>query len=396
MLRQRRQGRSSNHHRSLPPGAIDAQTRTTTTTKTTTKTTRRVHTAAPLQTTQPTAMDPEPTSEWPLLDGYESDRDNEGAADADAHADEDVADIWGRPSRPSSPAGAAGAAGAAAPSAAAAAAAASTSATPGPAASWTGRNRWVALALASGTCAAINGVFAKLTTTEATSHWANSLAKLIGLDAVERVVDVGVRGMWALFTKALAAGHSAVQVAVMNTSSNFVLTALLGSALFAEALPPLWWLGTALLVAGNVIVGRQDGGSGAKGGDDGGVAGEDDSGTAAATAAGAAAAAVVPTATSNSLLATPMPATDNRRGSKRKAAAGRTATRTGAGASASTSAAVAASASSTSVHSLATLAPADEKDDSDEESDGANDAFDGWYHDDNSDDDDEAVHRGRG
>lgn len=44
----------------------------------------------------------------------------------------------------------------------------------------------------------------------------------------------------------------------MNTSANFVLTAILGFAIFSEALPPLWWLGAALLVAGNVIIGRKD------------------------------------------------------------------------------------------------------------------------------------------
>lgn len=67
--------------------------------------------------------------------------------------------------------------------------------------------------------------------------------------------------MWALFTKALARGHSTTQVSIMNTSSNFVITAILGFAIFSEALPPLWWLGAAMLVAGNVIIGRKDEGS---------------------------------------------------------------------------------------------------------------------------------------
>lgn len=64
--------------------------------------------------------------------------------------------------------------------------------------------------------------------------------------------------MWTLFTKALARGNSTTQVSIMNTSSNFVLTAVLGSAIFSESLPPLWWLGAAMLVAGNVIIGRKD------------------------------------------------------------------------------------------------------------------------------------------
>jgi hypothetical protein len=62
--------------------------------------------------------------------------------------------------------------------------------------------------------------------------------------------------MWTLFTTALARGSSTTQVSILNTSSNFLLTAVLGFAIFAEALPPLWWVGAALLVAGNVIAGR--------------------------------------------------------------------------------------------------------------------------------------------
>jgi hypothetical protein len=64
--------------------------------------------------------------------------------------------------------------------------------------------------------------------------------------------------MWTLFTTALARGSSTTQVSIMNTSANFVITALLGLAIFGEALPPLWWLGASLLVAGNVIIGRKD------------------------------------------------------------------------------------------------------------------------------------------
>lgn len=64
--------------------------------------------------------------------------------------------------------------------------------------------------------------------------------------------------MWTLFTQALARGHSTTQVSIMNTSSNFVITALAGFLIFSESLPPLWWVGAALLVAGNVIIGSKD------------------------------------------------------------------------------------------------------------------------------------------
>lgn len=91
--------------------------------------------------------------------------------------------------------------------------------------------------------------------------------------------------MWTLFTTALARGHSTTQVSIMNTSTNFVITAILGFAIFSEALPPLWWIGAAMLVAGNVIIGSKDEGkSEAKGeagggGDTAGLAGGVESGT---------------------------------------------------------------------------------------------------------------------
>lgn len=66
--------------------------------------------------------------------------------------------------------------------------------------------------------------------------------------------------MWTLFTQALAKGNSTTQVSIMNTSTNFMFTALLGFVIFSESLPPLWWLGAAMLVAGNVIIGRKDAG----------------------------------------------------------------------------------------------------------------------------------------
>lgn len=64
--------------------------------------------------------------------------------------------------------------------------------------------------------------------------------------------------MWSLFTTALTRGHSTTQVSIINTSANFVITAILGLAIFSESLPPLWWAGAALLVAGNVIIGAKD------------------------------------------------------------------------------------------------------------------------------------------
>ncbi|KAK0643672.1 hypothetical protein B0T16DRAFT_416457 [Cercophora newfieldiana] len=142
-----------------------------------------------------------------------------------------------------------------------------------PAPSWTARNQWIVLALASGGCAAFNGVFAKLTTTELTTSLSQAIARFLGLSSVEGGIELVTRSiffglnlvfngvMWALFTKALTRGNSTTQVSIINTSSNFVITAILGFAIFSESLPPLWWLGAAMLVAGNVITGRKDEGN---------------------------------------------------------------------------------------------------------------------------------------
>ncbi|RFU31147.1 hypothetical protein B7463_g5155, partial [Scytalidium lignicola] len=130
--------------------------------------------------------------------------------------------------------------------------------------------QWITLAIASGACAAFNGVFAKLTTTQLTTSFATTIAGLFGLDKMEKGVEYIIRAiffglnllfngvMWALFTKALARGTSTTQVSIINTSSNFMITAILGFIIFSESLPPLWWLGAAMLVAGNVIIGRRE------------------------------------------------------------------------------------------------------------------------------------------
>ncbi|KAJ0115349.1 hypothetical protein J7T55_012627 [Diaporthe amygdali] len=142
---------------------------------------------------------------------------------------------------------------------------------------WAQSNHWIVLAIASGACAAFNGVFAKLTTGEATTSFAQGIAGFLHLDSVEGIFEYIVRAvffglnllfngvMWALFTKALSRGNSTTQVSIMNTSSNFFITALLGLVIFSESLPPLWWVGATFLVAGNVIIGSKDEGEKAVG-----------------------------------------------------------------------------------------------------------------------------------
>ncbi|KKO98604.1 hypothetical protein THAR02_09280 [Trichoderma harzianum] len=144
--------------------------------------------------------------------------------------------------------------------------------------SW--RKHWMFFAVASGACAAFNGVFAKLTTTELTTNLSTAIAKTLGIQSHSQIVEIIVRTiffilnltfngiMWSLFTTALARGKSATQVSIMNTSTNFLVTAFTGFAIFSEALPPMWWAGASLLVAGSVIAGRKDEGEGEDGAKD--------------------------------------------------------------------------------------------------------------------------------
>ncbi|KAL9113082.1 MAG: hypothetical protein Q9227_002694 [Pyrenula ochraceoflavens] len=136
---------------------------------------------------------------------------------------------------------------------------------------------WLLLAIASGACAAINGVFAKLTTTSLTTSLATSLSHLLSLpptpvNLLLRATFFGLNlafnvAMWTLFTAALTRGDSTTRVSIVNVSSNFVVTAVCGAVVFGEKLPGWWWVGAGCLVVGNVVIGRERGeeGKGKKG-----------------------------------------------------------------------------------------------------------------------------------
>ncbi|KAF2829462.1 hypothetical protein CC86DRAFT_437242 [Ophiobolus disseminans] len=129
---------------------------------------------------------------------------------------------------------------------------------------------WLILAIASGGCAAFNGVFAKLTTTELTTSWSAAIAAAFGLASSNKLVEYAIRGlffalnlvfnaiMWGLFTRALTLASSTVRVSIINTSANFMVTAVLGALIFSEKLPGVWWLGAAMLCAGSVIIGMRE------------------------------------------------------------------------------------------------------------------------------------------
>lgn len=55
--------------------------------------------------------------------------------------------------------------------------------------------QWLVFAIASGGCAALNGVFAKLTTTQLTTTWATAISRLFGLKEESIVFEFLVRGV---------------------------------------------------------------------------------------------------------------------------------------------------------------------------------------------------------
>ncbi|GAQ09560.1 transmembrane protein 42 [Aspergillus lentulus] len=132
------------------------------------------------------------------------------------------------------------------------------------------QSRWIILALASGAFAALNGLFAKLTTDEQTTAFARSISHLFGAGDQNTFLELLVRGvclglnvlcniiMWTLFTRALTASPSTTKVSITNTSANFLITALLGMVVFREKVSGLWWLGAGMMGGGCILVGMRD------------------------------------------------------------------------------------------------------------------------------------------
>jgi hypothetical protein len=61
-------------------------------------------------------------------------------------------------------------------------------------------------AIASGGCAALNGAFAKLTTTQLTSTWAAAVSRLLGWDETSAAVEYIIRAV--SFKMVLSKGRS--------------------------------------------------------------------------------------------------------------------------------------------------------------------------------------------
>ncbi|KAF9894745.1 hypothetical protein FE257_006635 [Aspergillus nanangensis] len=131
-------------------------------------------------------------------------------------------------------------------------------------------SRWIILALTSGAFAALNGLFAKLTTADQTTAMTHAILHFFNASDDHPILELIVRGiclglnvlcnviMWALFTRALTAGPSTVKVSITNTSANFLVTALLGMIIFQEKVGGLWWVGAGMMGGGCILVGMRD------------------------------------------------------------------------------------------------------------------------------------------
>ncbi|CAG8444948.1 2856_t:CDS:2 [Dentiscutata heterogama] len=60
--------------------------------------------------------------------------------------------------------------------------------------------------------------------------------------------------MWNFLTKAFNKSSSSIQVTVLNSATNFCMTAILGNVIFGEALALQWWFGAGFIVFGTVLV----------------------------------------------------------------------------------------------------------------------------------------------
>lgn len=122
-------------------------------------------------------------------------------------------------------------------------------------------------ALNAGTCSALGSFFGKLTGAESRSllHSRSpaSLAPLTATLTADSWLPTLLFGglmllsnamVWSNFVRALHSAGGSVVATVVSASTNYALSALLGCVVFGERTSPLWWCGTALVLAGLVLI----------------------------------------------------------------------------------------------------------------------------------------------
>ncbi|KAJ1932583.1 hypothetical protein EC988_009410 [Linderina pennispora] len=116
-------------------------------------------------------------------------------------------------------------------------------------------------AILGGTFASLSSVSAKLAVAQNTSLVSSALHEMMPkldislLSLLTRFVMLAAIAacnffMWLFFTKALRYGDSTVRVMMVQTVSNFAVTALAGVYLFGDVLSMRWWCGATLIAVG--------------------------------------------------------------------------------------------------------------------------------------------------
>ncbi|ENN73493.1 uncharacterized protein LOC109541884 [Dendroctonus ponderosae] len=109
-------------------------------------------------------------------------------------------------------------------------------------------------AILAGGCAASAGLFGKL----------SGLEIFEGLLAV-RVLFFGAMllcnlAVWTLFVRALHQSHSSLTATMVSSTSNYLITALLGTFVLGEITSTYWWIGMGCILIGlSLIVSEENG-----------------------------------------------------------------------------------------------------------------------------------------
>lgn len=65
--------------------------------------------------------------------------------------------------------------------------------------------------------------------------------------------------VWRYFVKGLHSTNSSTLVpTVVSTASNFIISALLGTLVFAERTNTIWWVGAVMIIAGLYFIISED------------------------------------------------------------------------------------------------------------------------------------------
>lgn len=96
-----------------------------------------------------------------------------------------------------------------------------------------------------GVCSSIGSMFGKLS---------SSVEGVFLLTVLLFILMIGFNTMGMLFfAKGLHVAPSSIHATLISSASNYVSTAIIGSLLFGEKTPFIWWFGTTFVIAGIVI-----------------------------------------------------------------------------------------------------------------------------------------------